>query len=35
MRISGFVPLLVHECAIVKWHPGFCIRLKGGPVGGP
>ncbi len=28
------MPLLVHECVIVKWQPGFCIWLKGGPVGG-
>lgn len=33
--ICVFVPLLVHECVIVKWQPSFCMGLKGGPVGGP
>lgn len=27
--------LLLHECAIVKSHPGYCIGLKGKPTGGP
>ena len=33
--ICVFVPLLVHECVIVKWRPGLCLGLKGRPVGGP